>query len=72
MQDLYLTTFVPLTATPMGWTGDLSAGNAGSTTQAYKDAVVRLINFYRAMAGVPTGITLNSVYNAKDQKAPIL
>jgi uncharacterized protein (TIGR03437 family) len=38
----------------MGWTGSVAAGNAGTTSAAYRNAVLALLNWYRAMAGVPS------------------
>jgi hypothetical protein len=46
--------------TPIGWTGNHNSCNAGTTSSDFKDAVVARINYFRAMAGVPANITLNS------------
>ena len=56
----------------MGWSGDVALGNAGTTAQAFKDAVATRINWFRAMAGVPTGITLDPTYSAQDQQAAMI
>jgi hypothetical protein len=47
------------------WTGDLGNCDPGTTSAAYQDAVLRRINFYRAMAGVPADVTFDPVYSAK-------
>ena len=47
------------------WTGDLANCDSGTTSLAYQEAVLRRINFYRAMAGVPADITFNPEYSAK-------
>ena len=47
------------------WTGDLANCDPGATSPAYQEAVLRRINFYRAMAGVPADVTLNPEYSAK-------
>jgi|GEM_PF-463901 len=57
---------------PMDWTGNTGSGNAGTTSQAFKDSVILRVNFFRAMAGVPTGVTLNSTFSAKNQKAALM
>ena len=61
---------------PMGWTGSYTAATsvaaAGDTSPAFKDAVALRLNFFRALAGVPAGITLNSTYNAKNQQAALM
>ena len=57
---------------PTGWTGNLSTGNAGTTSQDWKDAVLSRINFMRAMAGVPPTIVFNPTYSDKAQKAAMI
>jgi len=51
----------------IGWTGDVSSGIAGTTSDLFKADVLRRINFYRALVGLPADITLNSVKSSKDQ-----
>jgi hypothetical protein len=72
VRDNYNQVFVPSTSVPTGWTGDVAANNPGTTAQAFKDAVATRINWVRSMAGVPTGITLDATYSAKDQKAALM
>ena len=60
-------------ATPAsGWTGDKSACAAGTTSAAFRDAVVLRINYFRAMAGVPAQVALSDTYNAKAQQAALM
>ena len=68
----YLNTFLPTTTVPTGWTGNVSTGNAGSTTQAYRDSVLTRVNWFRQMAGVPTPITFSTSNNQKDQLAAMM
>jgi cyclophilin family peptidyl-prolyl cis-trans isomerase len=63
----------------MQWTGSLSGtavvsvtGTPGDTAAAYKEAVRLRINWFRAMAGVPATVQLDSVYNAKAQQAALM
>src|SRR5687767_8068125 len=51
------------------WTGNLGNCDPGTTSQAYQGAVLRRINFYRAMAGVPADVTFNAEYSAKAASA---
>jgi hypothetical protein len=44
----------------MNWTGNYSTGDPGSTSRAYMDDVERRVNYFRAMAGVPADVTLNT------------
>lgn len=45
---------------------------AGTNSPAYLDAVIRRINWYRAMAGIPAVVTLNATFNQKDQQAALI
>ncbi len=57
---------------PMEWTGDYNTGDSGNTSPAYKEAILRRINYTRAMAGVPDGVTFNSTFSAKSQDAALM
>jgi hypothetical protein len=63
----YDSVLVPTRSTPMGSTGNAAACAEGATTQAYKDAVGQRINWFRAMAGVPADVAMDSALSAKDQ-----
>lgn len=56
----------------IGWTGDLASCNPGDTATAYKDAVIRRINYFRAMAGVPADVVLDYEASAKAQQAALM
>lgn len=72
VQALYLNQFASLDATPFGWSGDVAAGTAGSTSQAYKDAVFARVNWVRALAGIPASVVLDAAWSAKDQDAAMM
>ncbi len=57
---------------PIVWTGNYAAGDAGTTAQAFRDAVALRVNWYRALAGVPANITFSDVFNGKDQQAALM
>lgn len=57
---------------PMGWTGDVAACNAGTTSQAYIDAVLLRVNYFRLMAGVPPLLRLDTEFNRLAQQASLL
>ncbi len=71
-QASYLNTFVPTKSVAMGWAGDLSTGNAGDTSQAYKDDVLARINWVRGLAGVPPISGFSATYNQGDQQAAMM
>ena len=56
----------------MGWTGSGASCVAGSTAQTYRDAVAQRLNWFRLVAGVPPGISLDSTNNAKEQQAALM
>ncbi len=74
----YLAICVRDETTPLGWTGRYSTGDggstsvAGSTSSAFKEAVILRINAMRALAGVPATVTLLDTYSAKDQQAALM
>jgi uncharacterized protein YkwD len=57
---------------PVTWNGSVSACNAGDTPDALKQSMLRRINYFRAMAGVPASITLSPAFNAAAQKAALM
>ena len=72
IRDNWNLVFAPTISVPTGWTGSVDANIPGTTTQAFKDAVVTRINWFRAMAGVPTTVTLDPTYSGKDQQAALM
>lgn len=59
-------------AANIGWTGSVSGGVAGSTTTAFKNDVLRRINFYRALAGLPADISFDATKSGKSQQAALM
>jgi uncharacterized protein YkwD len=68
----YLNNYLMATSPAIGWSGSHTACNPGSTTQAFRDAVLRRINYFRAMAGVPADITLSDESNRLAQAAALM
>lgn len=58
--------------TLMNWTGDHATCTAGETSVHYRAAILRRINYFRAMAGVPAGVELSAEYNAAAQEAALM
>jgi len=56
----------------MGWTGNVTTGVAGTTTSVFKDDVLRRVNFYRALVGLPADIIFNDAKSAKCQQAALM
>lgn len=56
----------------MGWTGNVSTGVPGTTSDAFKGHVLRRINYYRAMAGLTADIYFTAALSAKCQQAALM
>jgi len=54
------------------WTGDHDSCDAGTTSEAFRNANLSQINFYRAMAGVPADIVFSEEWNLKAQQAALM
>lgn len=73
VRQTYLSAIPGTAGVGIGWTGgNVGACQAGDTAQAYKDAVLARVNFFRGMAGVPQGVTLDATLNAKAQQAALI
>ena len=57
---------------PMGFTGDVLTGNAGTTSTEYREAVRLRVNWFRAMAGIPADVAFSTTNNAKCQQAALM
>ena len=56
----------------MNWSGNYPGCVAGTNSDAYLQAVVRRLNYFRAMAGVPAWITFSNEYTRKAQLAALM
>ena len=56
----------------MAWTGDVATDVPGGTSTTFQNDVVRRINFYRALVGLPASITLDATESGKDQEAALM
>jgi uncharacterized protein YkwD len=54
------------------WNGNTTTGDPGTTSAAFKEAVMNRINFYRALAGVPAVILNNATFSGKAQQAALI
>jgi len=59
-------------AANMTWSGNVASGVAGTTGSAFKDDVLRRINFYRALGGLPADIVFDATKSAKCQEAALM
>lgn len=54
------------------WTGNHATCNEGTTSAVFRQAIRLRINYFRAMAGVPSIVGLSDEYNRKAQKAALM
>jgi len=66
--NVYTPAFVP----PIMWTGDVASCVPGTTNPDYEQATIDVINYFRAMTGLPGNVALDSTLNAKDQQAALM
>lgn len=55
-----------------GWTGNLATCTPGTVSAAYQNATALRVNYYRAMAGMPSNITFNAAANEKAQASSLM
>jgi len=59
-------------AANLQWTGNVTIGVPGTTSAAFKADVLRRINFYRALTGLPADIAMDDTWSAKCQEAALM
>ena len=57
---------------PMNTTANVATCTPGTNGLAFREAVLRRINWFRAMAGVPADVSFNANNNAADQQAAVI
>lgn len=57
---------------PMNSSANVASCFAGTNALDFMDAVLRRINWYRAMAGIPASVMLNNMFNTNDQAAALI
>jgi len=63
---------LPSFSVPIQWTGNVEGCVAGTTSAAWKSAVVRTVNSFRALSGMPGTVTLNTTHSAMAQQAALM
>lgn len=72
VRSFYNTVYASSEGAVADWTGAYDGCQPGTTTSAFKDAVIRRVNYFRAMAGLPAGVSWNAEYSAKAQQAAMI
>lgn len=72
VRNFFLGVFGTSAGVPMESTADVANCIAGATSLSYQEAVLRRINWYRAMAGVPTSVTFDPGNHLKCQETALM
>jgi uncharacterized protein YkwD len=70
--EFYQRVYLGSEGVAIGWTGSQATCTAGTTAAAFRAAVQLRINYYRALAGVPSDLVLNPTYTNKAQQAALM
>ena len=68
----YHTMFTSGAQAASGWNGNVAACDAGTTSGAYRDEVLRRVNFYRLLAGLPRVSLSSDVRDVDVQNAALM
>lgn len=68
----YLDVYLSSDGVSPGWTGSRKSCAPGTTSIAFKDAILRRINFFRAMSGIPAVIGFKEDHNTRAQAAALM
>ncbi|MFO7682996.1 MAG: CAP domain-containing protein [Chloroflexota bacterium] len=72
VQHYFLTEYQASEGIAPGWTGSHSGCTPGTTSAAFREAVLRRINYFRAMAGIPPVKGFDDTYNRLAQAAALM
>jgi hypothetical protein len=70
--NLYQTLYLPGNNVTSGWNGNVASCVAGTTSAAFKEAILKRLNFFRLAAGIPALTGLNATYSGKAQAAALM
>ncbi len=68
----YYASYLASEDVPMDWSGDVSTCSAGTNSPLFKEAIIRRVNYFRAMAGLPGTVTLDESWSTKCQQAALM
>jgi hypothetical protein len=70
--DLFNTVYTPALAVPSGWNGDTASCNPGTVSAAYDAAELQMLDYFRAMVGLPADLGENLVASDKAADAALM
>ena len=72
VEQLFVTEYMASEGVSIGWTGNYENCNPGTTSHAFREAVLRRINYFRSMSGIPPVSAFKDEYNLKAQSAALM
>lgn len=72
VRDFYNAIYPTSANVPMNSTADVPNCTPGTNSIAFIEAVLRRINWFRAMAGVPAAVSFNATYNENAQQMAVM
>ncbi len=70
--NLFQTVYRASQGVAIGWNGDRASCIPGTDAQAYSDATVLRVNYFRALAGLPGDVTLSTLWNSECMDAALM
>lgn len=71
VRDFYLAKYAHAVQPELGWQGSFDPPKPGDASEAWQQAVLDRVNFFRIFAGVPGGVTLRQDWSAAAQQAAL-
>ena len=72
VRQFYNAVYTASEGVPMDSTADIANCIAGANSAAFQNAVLWRINWFRAMSGIPAGVTFDASESAADQSAALM
>jgi len=72
VKQFFITEYAASDGIVSGWTGNQASCNSGTTSSTFREAIVRRINYFRSMSGIPPIIGFKEEYNQKAQAAALM
>jgi Cysteine-rich secretory protein family len=72
VRDFYNAIYSTSENVPMNSSADVANCFPGTNSLVFQQAVLRRINWFRAMAGEPANVTFNSIYNSNAQAVAVM
>ncbi len=72
VRSFYNAVYLVSEGVSMATSSDVASCTPGTNSLAYREAVLRRINWFRAMAGLPASVTFDATANARAQQAAVV